>query len=109
MPNILLNAIVSGRNQEPYVQILVDGKMVQFTPDEARSVALQLMTAAEAATGDAFLVHFMGGVAKGNERMLGSLLSSFRDYRSNLRAKGDPLQWGEPADWPGGQPPDGKS
>jgi hypothetical protein len=103
MPDLLLNAIVSGRNKEPYVQIMLGGKAAQLTPDEARSFALQLMVCAEAATSDAFLVHFMGGLGEGpdHDAMMGQLLASFRDYRDSMRAKGDPLQWGEVAEWPG--------
>jgi hypothetical protein len=111
MPSILLNAIVSGQNQAPFVHVLIDEKMIQLTPDEARSPALQVMTVAEAATGDAFLVHFMGGVGKGDtehESQMGALLHAFRDYRMNMRAKGDPLQWGEVGEWPDHNPPTGR-
>jgi hypothetical protein len=110
MPELLINSIVSGRNQEPYVQIMLDGKMAQLTPAEAQSFALQLMTAAEAAIGDAFLVHFMGGAAGGageREALLGKLLIGFRDYRMNVRGSADPLKWGEIAEWTGGEPPAG--
>ena len=109
MPDLLINTIVSGRNQEPYVQIMLDGKMAQLSPAEAQSFALQLMTAAEAAIGDAFLVHFMGGVAQGGDRdaMLGRLLNGFRDYRMNVRGGKDPLVWGDIAEWKGNEPPTG--
>jgi hypothetical protein len=109
MPDLLITSIVSGRNQEPFVQIMLDGKIAQFSPAEAQSFALQLMTAAEAALGDAFLVHFMGGVAQGADRdaMLGRLLHGYRDYRMNVRGSKDPLVWGDIAEWKGGEPPTG--
>lgn len=111
MPDLLINSIVSGRNQEPYVQIMLDGKMAQLSPAEAQSFALQLMAAAEAAIGDAFLVHFMGGIKPGGEgerdAMLGRLLAGFRDYRMNVRGSKDPLVWGDIAEWKGGEPPTG--
>jgi hypothetical protein len=104
MPAINFQAIVSGRNQEPYVQILLDDKMAELTPDEARSFALQLLIAAESAIGDAFLVHFMGSIAEQPSEHAVMLLRAFRDYRSDLRAKSDPLQWGEGGEWPGEKP-----
>jgi hypothetical protein len=42
MPAINFQSIVSGKNQQPFVQIMLDDKMAQLTPDEARSFALQL-------------------------------------------------------------------
>jgi hypothetical protein len=103
MPDINFQSIVSGRDQLPYVQVMVDDKMVQLTPEEARSFALQLMVAAESAIGDAFLMHFMGGMKPEDaehQQSLGALLVAFRDYRSDLRSKGDPLQWGSEHVWP---------
>lgn len=108
MSAINFHSIVSGKNQLPYVQIMLDDKMAQFTPEEARSFALQLMIAAENAVGDAFLVHFLGGLDPTNPEQssqMVTMLRAFRDYRYDLRAKGDPLQWGELGEWPGDQKP----
>jgi len=106
MPAINFQTIVSGENQQPYVQIMLDDKMAQLTPDEARSFALQLLIAAESAIGDAFLVHFMAEGIGGGAKMehAAALLHAFREYRSDMRAKSDPLQWGEEGEWPGDKP-----
>ncbi|HEY8597358.1 MAG TPA: hypothetical protein VIL85_02940 [Thermomicrobiales bacterium] len=67
--------------KRPFVNLLIgDRKPIQLSPDEARSVALQLIEAAETAEQDAFLVEW-GTEALGDERTAAALLMQFRKWR----------------------------
>ena len=53
-------SIVSGRTFEPLVNVRLGKENIgQFTPEGARQYAGQLLEAAEAAEGDAFVFHWL--------------------------------------------------
>jgi hypothetical protein len=62
-----------------------------MAPADARALALNLLSAAEAALSDGFLVEFMTGNVGIAPEMAVALLSEFRTYRT----KEDP--WGTPS------------
>lgn len=74
--------------QQPYVQVLIEAAdwMTQMPPEAARELALNLLTAAESADGDGFLMSFFKerlGVTDVNQRA--GVLIDFREYREALR------------------------
>ena len=58
MANILVGGIVAYRDKRPYVQIDVDGHMVQLSVAEARSVAVDIFRQASRAEADAMIYKF---------------------------------------------------
>lgn len=74
--------------QKPYVQVLIQKAnwMTQMTPETARELAFNLLTAADGADSDGFLVSFFRqSVGVNDVRMLATILSQFRDYREAQR------------------------
>lgn len=74
--------------RQPYVQVLIEAAdfMTQMPPETARELALNLLTAAEAAEGDGFLMTFMQeyvGVTEVDQQA--HMLHYFREYRDKLR------------------------
>ena len=78
--------------QQPYVQVLIEAAdwMTQMPPEAARELALNLLTAAESADGDGFLMSFFKerlGVTDVNQRA--GVLIDFREYREVDHAAAD--------------------
>jgi len=76
--------------QEPYVQILIHGGdfMTQMSPENARELAINLITAAEAADSDGFIMDFLKervGIESIKDRA--SVLIEFRHYRETQRVE----------------------
>ena len=83
MPHILVNGIVSHRDKKPYVQVDVDGRLVQLSIAEARKVAVDIFTSASYAEADAMLHDFFGKMEFPPE-VLGRLMIDFREFRHDL-------------------------
>lgn len=71
--------------QQPFVQILIEQAdwMTQMSPDMARELAHNPLTAADAAESDGFVVGFFRdhiGLEMGH---VAGVLMAFRDYREN--------------------------
>lgn len=85
--NITTYAGVSAKDDQPRVTIAVADPLVQMDITTARTVALRILEAAEAAESDGFIVAFMRdkiGIEPGH---VGSLLVQFREYRDALRGE----------------------
>ncbi len=86
--SIEARSIVSGRNLEPYIQIVLlysDGteeQVTQWTPAEAYHHAMAVIAAVEAANTDAFLVSFATGEMELPVEATGPLLVAFRKWRN---------------------------
>ena len=84
-------SIVSGRNLEPYVQIVMmydDGteeQVTQWTPEEAYHHAMAVLGAVEAANTDAFLVSFLTARMGVPLDKTGPVLLDFRVWRNRRR------------------------
>ena len=86
-------SIVSGRNLEAYVQIVLmydDGteeQVTQWTPEEAYHHVLCVLGAVEVANTDAFLVSFLTDQAKIGMPLeaTGAVLHDFRLWRERRR------------------------
>lgn len=78
-----------GHNTEaPYVQVLIPKAdwMTQMPPATARELALNLLTCAEAAESDGFLVGFLQKtIGVENMRTIVSVLFDFREHREKQR------------------------
>jgi hypothetical protein len=91
--SIQARSIVSGRNLEPYVQIVLvydDGteeQITQWTPEEAYHHAMCVLGAVEAANTDAFLVSFLTDKEKIGMPLeaTGAVLQDFRLWRDRRR------------------------
>jgi hypothetical protein len=79
------------RKGEPFVQLMIDDKVVgQFSPEECRDHARSILEAAEAAEQDAFMLDFAKGTIGTTEEGSVRLLQEFRRYREERGKKGPP-------------------
>lgn len=71
------------RTQKPFVMVTVQEKefTVNMSPKGARDLALNLLQAADASEGDAFLVTFLRKKVLANDRAIAAILQDFRDWR----------------------------
>jgi hypothetical protein len=83
MANILVGGIVAYRDKRPYVQIDVDGHMVQLSVAEARSVAVDIFRQASRAEADAMIYKYFAAHDL-PETAAGKLMVDFRNFRSQL-------------------------
>ena len=76
--------------QAPYVQMLIlqADWMTQMSPATARELAMNLLTCADAAESDGFLVGFMKSlIGVDDMRAIATMLVEFREYREQQRQK----------------------
>lgn len=73
--------------RQPYVALSVNGQETKMTPAKAREIAMMLLSAADAAESDGFLVEWMGAEAGLNDQQRVMLLREFRAYRDQERAR----------------------
>lgn len=74
--------------QKPFVQVLIESAdfVTQMPPEKARELALNLLTCADAAESDGFIVGFMKKAADvTDQRALATILVQFREYRDEQR------------------------
>ncbi|MEZ4684160.1 MAG: hypothetical protein R2932_59115 [Caldilineaceae bacterium] len=74
--------------KRPYVQILIEAAdyMTQMPPETARELALNLLSAAEAADGDGFLMGFLKDALEISDlETQAAVLMQFRNYRETER------------------------
>jgi len=91
--SIHARSLVSGRNLEPYVEIVLlydDGseeRVTQWTPEEAYHHAMVVLGCVEAANTDAFLLAFLTDPEKiGMDlNQSGEVLQDFRKWRERRR------------------------
>lgn len=81
--NIIVTSGFGHRTREPYVQMLCHAKdfMTQMSPADARDLAMNLLTAADAAEGDAFLVTFAMRQIGLDEQAAAKIMFAFREWR----------------------------
>ena len=80
----------SGVNQrgEPFVQLVLDGKVIaQQTPQEARDHARAITEAAEASEQDAFMLTFMRERVRLDDESTWIFLRDFREWRTARTGK----------------------
>ena len=84
-PGILVNGIVSHRDFQPYLQVDVDGHLVQLTMAQARNVARDIEAMCARTEADAMIHRFFARndfpAAAG-----AALMVEFRDFRMQLDA-----------------------
>lgn len=87
---IITSASGYGANtRQPFVDLRIgDRKPIQLSPDEARSVARDLIEAAESAEQDAFLIEWGAESFGGDRRAATVLLLEFRKWREARAGKG---------------------
>lgn len=82
---------------EPFVQLLLDGRVIaQMAPEEARDHARAITEAAEAAEQDAFLMDFFQTRIRLDFNRAGQVLIDFRRWREKRGKRGGPT---DPKDW----------
>lgn len=86
MPSILVCGIVSQRDLRPYIQVDVDGRVMQMSMAEARSVARDIELQCSRAEADAMLVKFFRE-SKFPQGAAEQLLIDFREFRSKIDAE----------------------
>ena len=84
--NIIVNGIVSSRDFQPYVQIMVGGTKAQLTMAQARSVARDIEVQCGRAEADAMLHRFFSK-NQYPEGARAALMIEFREFRSQLDAE----------------------
>lgn len=89
MRNILVSSGYGGNTRKPFVMIEADeiDQPIQLSPAEARDMALNLLSCADAAESDAFIVEFTMKELKSDERHARVLLVEFRKFREKMRGK----------------------
>lgn len=89
MIDILVTSGFGHNTQQPFVQLLIHAAdwSSQMTPETARELAFNLLSAAEAAEQDGFLVTFLRtSVGVEDMRAVASVLHEFREYRAARQA-----------------------
>ena len=84
--HILIGGIVSARDFQPYIQIDVDGHMVQLSMAQARNVARDIEAKCARTEADAMIHKFFSAQAypRGAND---ALMIAFREFRSKLDAE----------------------
>ena len=83
MSNIIVNGIVSHRDRQPYIQIDIDGHLVQMSMSQARNVARDIEVMCARTEADAMIHKFFS--AKDYPEGAGAaLMLAFRDFRAKL-------------------------
>lgn len=83
MPHILVSGMVAYRDKRPYVQLSIDGRLVQMTVAEARNVAQDILTQVSRAEADA-MIHRFFEKQQFPEGAGAALMQEFREFRSEL-------------------------
>jgi hypothetical protein len=84
--NIMVTSGFGHNTQKPFVQMLIRRAdwMTQMSPEEARGLAFNLLSSADAAESDGFLVGFFREtIGIDDMRIVAGLLMQFREYREN--------------------------
>ena len=84
MSSILVGAIVSDKDNDPYVHLIVDDKIYQLSIADARNVAADLVQCAARAEADAMILKFFSA----KEFPTGAAIAIMLDFRS-FRARLD--------------------
>ncbi len=79
--NVHVGSLVSHRTGEPRVQMEFGEAKLQMSPAEARDLALNLLSSAEAASADSFLVTFAKEKIGVGEAQAAGLITEFRRWR----------------------------
>jgi hypothetical protein len=82
---ILIQSLVSHRNQKPRVDIQVGEIHTQMDAEAAMDVARNLIEAATAAYSDAFIFNFLTERIGTDEGRASMVIQDFRDYREKLQ------------------------
>lgn len=89
---VMSESLVSHKTGHPRVNVVLEqvgkNQVFQLDVDEARSIAQQLLEAAEAAEVDAFLFHFGSKDLQLSPEASASLISRFRDFRTERNSRG---------------------
>jgi len=88
LTGIMVTSGFGHNTQQPFVQMLIQRAdwMTQMSPETARELAQNLMTAADAAESDGFLVGFLRNTIGADDmRAVAGVLIEFREYREKRR------------------------
>lgn len=84
-----VRSMFGAESRQPIVVVTMPGgESVQMSPEDARSLAGNLLAGAEAAEGDGFFVDFLSNAGVDEERQA-AMLAAFRDYREKRRTSSD--------------------
>ena len=84
MSEVMINGIVSHRDQQPYVQMSnTDGIFAQLSMAQARNVAIDMLQMCARTEADAMLLKFFS-TEEFPEAACHALLIAFRDFRAKL-------------------------
>jgi len=86
MGDILVSSGYGGNTRKPFVMMEAEAldRPMQLSPAEARDLALNLLQAADAAEGDAFLVEFFRKELGQDDKVAASILHQYREFRKKL-------------------------
>lgn len=85
MSDVVITTLIASSDRRAIVDLTIDGKQVQLSPNEARILALDLLQAAESAIADAFVYQFLDDAAEQDDDAgIGVLraLNAFREFRA---------------------------
>lgn len=78
---VLVHSGFGFHSRKGFVGLVIDEKMTQMSPTEARRIAHLLLECAEAAETDAFIFRFCLDTLKGDEETAAGMLALFRKAR----------------------------
>jgi hypothetical protein len=84
--HVFVDGIVSARDREPYVRLMVNGEKAQFSIAEARKVAMDLLTMAARTEADAMVLAFFSA-SSFPEGAGAAIMQEFRYFRQRQDEK----------------------
>lgn len=83
MSNIFVNGIVSVRDKRPYIQVDIDGHLVQLSMADARNVARDIEVMCARTEADA-MIHKFFSKMQYPQGANNALMMEFREFRADL-------------------------
>jgi hypothetical protein len=83
--HIFVNGIVAQRDGKPYIQLSTENGMVaQFSMNEARQVAMDMLVQASRVEMDAMFLSFLNKEVEAPAEAAVGLMQTFREFRAEL-------------------------
>jgi hypothetical protein len=83
--HFFVTGIVAQRDKQPYIQLATEhGMVAQFTMNEARQIAMDMLVQASRAEMDAMFCAFMVDKVQAPEQAVNDAMVGFREFRALL-------------------------
>jgi hypothetical protein len=83
--HIFVNGVVAQRDGKPYIQLSTENGMIaQFSMNEARQVAMDILIQASRTEMDAMILNFLTKEVEAPEAAVVGVMQMFREFRAAL-------------------------